>query len=331
MRSVALIAVDWGTSSCRAYLIDATGSVLDRRDSPDGVLAVARRARAEGVSRPDAFERALRSLCGDWLPGKLVVAAGMVGSSQGLAEAPYRSVPVDLLDVPPLTRVEAGDLAVHIVPGLLQEGPVPGVLRGEETQILGTLLEDAQTAPEDEKLLVLPGTHSKWARVAGTVLTEFATAMTGELYTLLRTHSVLGLEAGDGEAWEAFDRGVDMAMTHRSGGLPGTLFSARSLLLTGGLEAAEVPDYLSGLLIGSEIDAMLGGWFHGAWAGDVEIVGERALSARYARALAHRGTPSTPRCGDAAPRALAYIARAAGLLDAPTPARHPSTRTGGRT
>jgi 2-dehydro-3-deoxygalactonokinase len=36
----ALIGVDWGTSSFRAVLLDASGALLDRRDGPHGIMAV---------------------------------------------------------------------------------------------------------------------------------------------------------------------------------------------------------------------------------------------------------------------------------------------------
>ena len=326
VRAPLLIGLDWGTSSCRAYLLGGGGAVLDGRSAPLGTMAIAAGERP----RVEAYEAAFERLCGSWLdahPSLPVVAAGMVGSNHGWVEAPYRSVPVDLLD--PATSgavaTSARGVAVHIISGLVDRGGLPGVMRGEETQVLGALpVEAPGTAVRH---YVLPGTHSKWVRLAGPVVTGFATFLTGELHRLLLEHSVLATSAEPSPepCWPAFAQGVTVAAAeHGRAGLLGTVFSARSLPLTGAMPKTHVPDYLSGLLIGAEL---LGGamTLEGGTTtleggtGDLVLIGEPALADRYCRAAMQLGWPPMQVLPDAAPMGLWRSAVAMGLLATPQP------------
>ena len=177
--STSLLALDWGTSSARAYRLSAGGAVLDRREAPLGVMQV----------REGQHAAALVSLLGDWAELRLPrIASGMIGSRQGWIEVPYVDCPADTAAlVAGLRTTPGGEMA--IVPGLVhRDGDgVPDVLRGEETQIVGAVPEG------DEGILaVLPGTHSKWVRVESGRIVSFATYMTGELFALLLQHSILG-------------------------------------------------------------------------------------------------------------------------------------------
>ena len=132
----------------------------------------------------------------------------------------------------------------------------PDVMRGEETQIVGAVASDASPT-----LAVLPGTHSKWTIVRGGAIESFATYMTGEVYAVLRDHSILGRMAERTAARvrrsAAFARGVQRALTRRAtvDSLLHQLFGARTLSLRADLAPEDTGDYLSGLLIGSEIAA----------------------------------------------------------------------------
>jgi 2-dehydro-3-deoxygalactonokinase len=183
-----MIAIDWGTSALRGALLDRQGGVLQERSAPLGILYVP----------PGGFEAVFNDLFGDWMrpPSQVALMAGMVGSQQGWQEAPYCPCPAGAQDIAGALRwVQPGRIA--IVPGLscqhagLADAPelaqVPDVMRGEETQILGAL---AATGLKDATL-VLPGTHSKWARVRAQRIEAFTSYMTGEVYQLLRQHSLL--------------------------------------------------------------------------------------------------------------------------------------------
>jgi 2-dehydro-3-deoxygalactonokinase len=301
----ALIAIDWGTTTARAYWLDPAGRSLAQTSAPLGVQQVG----------AGGFPAALRTLLGDAAADAPVIACGMIGSRQGWIEAAYCACPADLATIAAALTPVPGT-RVAIVPGLLchDADGVPDVLRGEETQILGTL-EGAPVAP---RLIVLPGTHSKWARCGAGGIEAFATFMTGELYALLRTHSMLGRLATDGNAFDsaAFARGVRTSL--RAGAaLSHDLFSARSLALTGALAPEGVADYLSGLLLGAEVAAARD-WARrdGVEGETVTLVGDAALCERYRQALALAGFAVASGPPDAAARGMWRIARQAGMLAA---------------
>lgn len=310
MPTPKLIALDWGSTSARAYLMADESEVIGQRAAPLGILNV----------RDADFQGALLDLCGPWLMVRTdtpIVAAGMIGSRQGWAEAPYVPCPAGLSELSArLTPVEiTRRRKLWIVPGVSFTGTdgVPDVMRGEETQVLGAL-----TIAERQKgagLFVLPGTHSKWVRVEDGRIVWIRTFMTGELYSVLVTHSILGklIEAGEPDM-DAFERGVNHA--HRDPfGLSSMLFSARTLALFNELPATGVADYLSGLLIGHEIytaERTLNALrvnYDGA-----TLVGEAALVRNYQRALTLVGWSSTAAPAFPAASGLWRIAEKAGLL-----------------
>lgn len=310
MSTARLLALDWGTSSLRAFALDHQGTLLETREWPWGIL------RLPG----GGFEAALRGAAGRWMrPGLPVIASGMVGSAQGWHEASYLPCPADAhgLSRALLAFRAAGGEEIHIVPGLLRDGERPDVMRGEETQIVGAL-QGTRPLPAD-CTVVLPGTHSKWARVRGSRVVDFDTYMTGELFAVLRDHSILGRPAAAapradaGAVAEAFERGVRMVLEHPECGIGQLLFSARTLVLTKRMPAEHSLEYLSGLLIGDEVRCALGADAMSS-RGVLALVGDAALCERYRRALALAGVDEVPIVDDAAVRGLWAIARAAGLL-----------------
>jgi 2-dehydro-3-deoxygalactonokinase len=304
--AAALIAIDWGTSSARAYRLDARGRILAKSSAPLGVQRIA----------AGGFPAALKRLLGARAdPGVPLLACGMIGSRQGWIEVPYRECPADRAAIAAaLTPVPGTRLA--IVPGLVCRDAhgVADVMRGEETQILGTFGDESES-PLAPRLVVLPGTHSKWVRVGRGGIEAFATFMTGELYALLREHSILARLATAGKRdGAAFARGV-RASLRQAAALSHDLFSARTLVLTGALAPEGVADYLSGLLLGAEIAAARR-WArrHAAKGGAVTLIGDAALCARYRRALALAGLAAARGPSEAAARGLWRIARDAGML-----------------
>ncbi len=307
MTETALIALDWGTSSARAYRVDGHGAVIDERSAALGVQQV----------RDGAFGAALAALLGDWSTIDAPrIGCGMIGSRQGWIEAPYLACPADL-DALASAIAWAPERALAIVPGVICRGDdgIPDVMRGEETQILGAL-----GAGQRRALAVLPGTHSKWASFEDGRILDFATYMTGELHAVLLGHSILGRmaqapgAAGDAPG-AAFDRGLARGLG--SGGLAHDIFGARTLALAGELASGDVADWLSGLLIGREIrDARTWAAHRRCDAGPVTVIGSDALTARYARALAQAGIAAERAPAGAAVRGLWAIASQAGLLSA---------------
>ncbi len=292
-----LIGLDWGTSTLRAALFDVRGRVIEERTLPRGILTVA----------PGQFPAVFQDACGDWLraTGAVALLSGMVGSRQGWLEAPYCPCPAGFADIAErLQWVEPGRIA--IVPGLNCEiHGIPDVMRGEETQVFGAL----QLLDIEPARLVLPGTHSKWVRVAGHRIESFSTFMTGEFYALLRRHSILTrtLPEGDGELdVQAFRRGVQHAL--RSGNLLHSAFSARTLSLFDRLPAAALPSYLSGLVIGEELRSQE----LGTPSGPLVVIGSPALTQRYELALQAFDVPVRSVGSDATWRGLWAIAQTLG-------------------
>jgi len=304
-RRTALIAIDWGTTSARAYRIDAAGEILAARSAPLGIQSV----------RDDRFADALDALLGEWRSDSAPrIACGMIGSRQGWIEAPYVDCPLDLAGLgSTLACTPGGELA--IVPGARcrDAAGVPDVLRGEETQLAGALLRD-----DDCLLAVLPGTHSKWARVERGRLLEFATFMTGELYAVLMEHSILGRMA-DRTAAPAAAEGPAFAGGLARGlagdGVTHAMFGARTLALAGELAPAHVGDWLSGLLIGHEVHAARA-WAdaQGGMAGPIRVIGGEAIVRRYVGALGQAGVAAGKGAADAAARGMFRIAQRAGLV-----------------
>lgn len=306
MTRPTLIALDWGTSNLRASLLDDAGAVLGTRSAAAGVMAIPERRFAE----------ALLALCGDWLaahPHCACIASGMVGSRQGWVEAPYVECPAGLTDAAArLVRVAFGEGEhhhLHIVPGLRcvgADGQVD-VMRGEETQLWGAGLPAGSC-------VVLPGTHSKWAWLGdGERVLGFVTHMTGELYAVLTQHSILGrlMEFGAAPAPAAFDAGVHLGLQQHAH-LLHTLFAARTAGLMGQRAPHELPEFLSGLLIGAEIGSARSS---NRVDDMVTLLGDGGLGDRYARALTLAGLAVQRAPPEATTRGQWRVAVAAGLTD----------------
>lgn len=287
------IAVDWGTSNLRVWAM-AGNRILASAASEDGM----------GKLDRDGFEPALLRLIEPWLspahPTE-VIACGMVGSRQGWFEAPYRATPCSPLDAGSLITAPTRDarITVRLVPGLKQVKS-PDVMRGEETQIAGALA----LKPGFDGVICLPGTHSKWAHVSAGEVVSFQTFMTGELFALLSTQSVLrhGM-AGGGWDDAAFDAALSDALS-RPDRIGAKLFALRAEGLIAGLTPAAARARLSGLLIGVELAAARPFWL----GQPVIIVGSEALARSYTRALAAQG--ATPQMLDATEATLAGLTAA---------------------
>lgn len=310
-----LIALDWGTSSLRAYKLGPGGVVLERRSLASGIMHLPTQPREiAGIPCANGFELAFDTACGDWLdaqPHLPVIACGMVGSAQGWSEASYRYTPADVASLGQAlhTVCSVRGTLVHIVPGVIEHVGLPNVMRGEETQVLG-VLHDLPTG--GERLIGLPGSHSKWVEVVEGCITHFDTFMTGELFAVLSQHSLLGRTQRPSEVFNeaAFDRGVQVAQSEDGlRGVLSTLFSARTLGLTGELAPEAQADYLSGLLIGHELAGLPANRDR-----DIVLVGNAALCARYQRALALCGFAHVTQAREATERGLWQLAVAAGLV-----------------
>lgn len=274
-RAPAFAACDWGSTRLRVWLMDQSGEVLGERRSDEGMLVAA----TEGFAA--ILEKHLAALgAADTLP---VIICGMAGARQGWIEAPYVFAPAAIHDV--LSRavpVPHEKWTVRIIPGIAQmlDG-APDVMRGEETQLAGA----THIFGDRASLVCLPGTHCKWAEVEAGTVKRFSTWLTGELFSLLSTASILR-HAVDSDATISAENPVFMRWLHdalaRPGDMTASLFRIRAAGLLQGLAPAEAAAALSGLLIGSEI-ASARQRFGGG--GDVVLIASGALGELYAEAL----------------------------------------------
>ena len=280
------IAVDWGTSNLRAWGIGPDGGIALERSSPKGMGKLTR----------EEFPGALAELLTDISAphgGPLdVLICGMAGARQGWLEAPYLEAPTDLrglLDSAVRPAMPDSRITPAILPGVCQMAGADNVMRGEETQLLGF----AALNPGYSGVVCMPGTHSKWARLSGTRIENFSTAMTGEMFEVLRTHSVLrhsfnGDLDGSGRA-KGFIAGATAGLEHPEQ-LLGMLFQVRAGSLLSGRQPDWCAGYLSGLLIGTEI----GSNRHHIGDQAVPLIGSPALCALYAQVLTLAGAAGAP-------------------------------------
>ncbi len=294
----SFIGLDWGTTSFRAYLVRADGSVADEMSAAGGILAV----------KDGAFEAALEQQIGAWDKALPVIASGMITSRQGWIEIPYVDCPAGPAEIARaiVRRELASGRVIHFMTGLHLASPTLGhdVMRSEEMQVFGNLDSGATH-------FVTPGTHSKWIDVVDGRIMNFATYVTGETFAVLRQHSILGrLMTSDADDEVAFQRGVAKAFEDPAG-LLHNLFSVRSLGLFNAMPGDALASYLSGLVIGGEIA-------HASASRDRDaeyvILASAGIALRYQRAMAAAGLKS--RLGDplAIVKGEAMVAKLAGII-----------------
>ena len=271
------IAVDWGTTNRRAYKIDSSGACVEEFEDGKGALSV-----PKGDFPAAAAE--IRTRLGD-LP---LLLAGMAGSNRGWVEAPYVPCPSGVGELVS-NLVWASDRDA-IVPGLSYSGEGRAdVMRGEEVQLLGAVADG--TVPGDS-LVCHPGTHDKWVTVEGGRIARFRTVMTGELFNLLKQHSILAdLLQGEVAPDDAFEGGVAHALANDD--LPAELFAIRARWLLGKAEREACASYASGLLIGNDVKIGLDGH-----RGEVIVMGRPKLTTLYAAAIRKAGADPTQLDGE---------------------------------
>ena len=273
MPDVSFIAVDWGTSSFRLWALEVDGTIAAALDGPFGMS----RLKRGDFSR--VLEESLSNLnIGLEVP---VVICGMAGAAQGWCEAPYLQAPTRL-DTFGAQAVNVSGIKrdVRILPGVKQISPA-NVMRGEETQIAGFLCHH----PDFEGTVCLPGTHTKWVRVAGSSIQNFETCMTGEQFAFFSEQSVLSHSMSfDGWSTDAFDSAVVDAISDPNS-IPCKLFAIRAEMLIGEQSGAVARARLSGLLIGQELVATKPYWDKQS----VVLIGAASLSDLYKRALGNLG------------------------------------------
>lgn len=300
----AVIIGDWGNSNARAWLCGADGALRAARRGP-GIASL----RGD----PAAIAAAFAEMTTGWPSDVPALLAGVVGASFGWRDAGYLPCPIPIDQIGSYAvRAPTNERAVWITPGIkcINAWGEPDTMRGEELQIAGWAAVNGQ----HDALVALPGTHCKWARVDGGIVTGFHGAISGELFALLRDHSVMvdrtGREGPHDPA--AFAEGTALAKTAADVDLSALLFSVRARQATGMMAADKALSFLSGIIIGCDVRTALH-WHSGA--GPIVVIGDDPLCAHYADALAQWGRAVEVIDGDAAMRSgLLTAARTAGLF-----------------
>lgn len=261
------VAIDWGTSSFRAWLIEHD-QVADYLQTDQGVKNFTSGSHGEYLAK------VLSKWHGKY---EATISIGMIGSSIGLYETAFSPLPIDINEVSDsLVQVPKIEPPLYIVPGVSKIGDV---MRGEESQSLASGLENG--------LVISPGTHSKWVEVKNGKITDFRTYLTGELFEILRNHSTLS-KATDSSAKLSASKDFVEGLSAEATDLTHDLFAIRANWLQGKSEDSS-REYLSGLLIGAEIKSAKN-WCK---ASEARIVASDSLAAIYIFALAHFGITAT--------------------------------------
>jgi 2-dehydro-3-deoxygalactonokinase len=284
--SGGMILGDWGTTRLRLFRHGADGAIERLAGPGIGQL----------VASPT---ETLLSTLAPWRGGDercSVLLCGMAGSRNGLVEVPYAVAPADLPQwAKSVATIAVEDVSVTVASGLRGANfcGQADVMRGEETQLFGSMLIDPALA-RGRHLLVLPGTHSKWTELVDGQITRFHTFPTGELFALLSNHSTLTRAGTDAEGREeGFAEGIARA----DGAVLAHLFETRAAQLVEGRSHGWALGFLSGLLIGSEIAELRA--LLDAPPDDVTLIGDPGLAKIYGQAGAAQGLTLRTLDGDA--------------------------------
>ena len=269
-RSVDLVGINWGSSNFRAWRISPGGVLVDELTAPRGVAS---------LDRPGMVD-VMAQVAARWPDIRCPVATGMIGSNIGWIDVPYLDCPVSTADIARgLVPTTVGTVDLLIAPGLAcrrARDDQPDILRGEDVEIFGALALDGDVS---NRLLVLPGTHTKWARTQSGRLVDFFTSMSGEVYDRLTAQGLLAsVVEGEAHVGEAFTAGL--AVAQEGLGLGAALFGVRARVIRGDLARRDAASYLRGILIGAEfMDAAH--LYPDAIGSAITLVGNASLSTLY--------------------------------------------------
>ena len=287
MKKQSLIALDWGSTRFRGWLIDPNGIEIDKIDKEFGILKI------NHSQYLDVFEKEL----GSWIKqhGSIpIIAAGMIGSRHGWMETPYLNCPTGLEQLAQNlsylkinSKLINSPLSMAIVPGIQYfENGIPDVMRGEETQIAGLELSQQQV-----DLCILPGTHSKWVFTNKGKIESFTTFMTGEIFSIIQKNSILNrLMVGNSFNKDEFITGCNQSLNSSFGFLK-EVFSARTMAIFDKVNPKGIHSYLSGIVIGNEIKDGLENYYKNTSFKENAIVlnGEYSLCSLYRLAFETAG------------------------------------------
>lgn len=306
--SKLLLSCDWGTSSFRLRLIAIdTHQILAEILSADGISAThtawEKHSEKQRLSKSDFYNQQLLQQINKLsvhahtdIKNIPLIISGMASSTLGLSELPYAQLPFNVDGSSLIIEVfEFNDKFPHdiyLISGIRSD---LDVMRGEETQLVGIIefLKIEHPKLSKESTLIFPGTHSKHIYIENGNIIGFNTCITGELFELTSNKSILKESVKmpssdyelDAKDLEAFCKGVKLSETS---GLLSTLFSVRANWLFQVFNKYQNYYYLSGLIIGAELNEM-----KGLHKQDVVLCSGTHLHEFYKMALAQLGISTT--------------------------------------
>ncbi len=282
------ISCDWGTTSFRLRLIEAaTKNILAETKSAQGIAATYALCKEQpGTGRILFYTNfilqqivVLEQQYGYSLDNITILISGMASATIGMVELPYKVIPFQIMEAGLYTQIiPATPQCRHTIILISGVRSANDAMRGEETMMAGCTIEEVA----GEQLFIFPGTHSKHLVVQNGILKDLKTYMTGEIFNLLSSKSILAasVEADDlsPQMNEAFIKGVKETIDSN---ILNALFHVRTNLLFGLAGKKENYHQLSGLLIGEELKAVSTGNY-----AIVTIVSTGNLLTLYTKALA---------------------------------------------
>ena len=258
------VALDWGTSNFRAYLMD-NNNVIDQVSTQEGMKFI----------NQNEFEKILIKNIDAWnnkFDIKVIIASGMVGAKQGWIEVPYINSPCDIRNVNFKTFKILDDANIHILSGVSQFNP-SDVMRGEETQIAGFLLNNV----DFNGSICLPGTHSKWVNLNSYNIQEFTTFLTGELYEIIKKYSILNHSLNTTELDDEIVKSSAKLIIENPSFITNKLFEIRADNLLKNSNQTSNNSKLVGYLLGIELSGSRTYWEDK----DLVIIGSSNLNKYY--------------------------------------------------
>ena len=203
---------------------------------------------------------------------KVVIASGMVGAKQGWIEVPYINSPCDIRNLNFKSLKILDDVKIHILSGVSQFNP-SDVMRGEETQIAGFLLNNI----DFNGSICLPGTHSKWVNMNSYNIQEFTTFLTGELYEIVKKYSILNHSLNTTELDDEIVKSSAKLIIENPSFISNKLFEIRADNLLKNSNQTSNNSKLVGYLLGIELSGSRTYWEDK----DLVIIGSSNLNKYY--------------------------------------------------
>ncbi|SHI30184.1 2-dehydro-3-deoxygalactonokinase [Aquimarina spongiae] len=250
------ISCDWGTTNFRIRLVDTKNlKVIQEHKTNLGVSKLYQKYLEQKEFSQEAFFKnyllkQLNVFSGIDKNNLLVIASGMITSTIGMKELKYASVPQSIngQDILCCLTSLAKGIQLLLISGVKTK---KDVIRGEEAQVIG-LMDHISEASEG--IIVLPGTHSKHITFLEDKIYDFSTFMTGELFEILSTQSILSFSMTnikwDPKFSKIFLDGVQKGINNE---IMKVLFSIRANNILHHTKKEMNFYYLSGLIIGSEL------------------------------------------------------------------------------